>query len=99
MEGTFARRQGSPMRENSAEKARKWIRQGAVAIVRVDRGYVLGAVRDPAGVRTVKMVAGFWSCTCEARGPCSHVKAVQLVTVPTPWAVQPELLSRIGGSS
>lgn len=22
-----------------------------------------------------------WRCTCEARGPCSHLKALQLVTV------------------
>ena len=85
------------MRENSAERARRWIRQAAVAIVRVEEGYVLGAVRDPAGVRTVKLVSGFWSCTCEARGPCSHVRAIQLLVVPRQWA-QPELLSLIGAS-
>lgn len=78
------------MRENSAAKARRLLWEGRVAIVRVSEGYVLGAVRgDSAQIYTVKLVAGYWSCTCEARSACSHVKAVQLVTVPTPWAIQP----------
>jgi hypothetical protein len=88
------------MRENSSAKARRLLWEGRVAIVRVGPDGVLAAVKgDTAGVYTVKLVAGYWSCTCPALGPCSHAKAVQLVTVPTPWAVQPELLGMIEGTS
>jgi uncharacterized Zn finger protein len=69
-----------------------------VAVHTLEPGRVVASVKgDSASIYTVKLVAGYWSCTCPALGPCSHAKAVQLVTAPGAVGLQPELLALIGG--
>jgi uncharacterized Zn finger protein len=87
-------------REDSARKARRLLWEGRVAVHRVEPGRVVASVKgDSAAIYSVQLYAGVWSCSCPARSACSHARAVMLVTVPTPWAVQPELLALIGGQS
>lgn len=77
-------------RETKADKARRLLAEGRLTIVRVDperrvivarckgdsgEEYTLGY--DPRG-------NGRWGCTCPGRAKCSHLLALQLVTVTRP---------------
>ena len=43
---------------------------------------VAAVVRGDTGIYDVRLQGGRWSCPCPARGTCSHMRAVMLVTVP-----------------
>lgn len=72
--------------ENVAQKGRRMVAEGRIEIVRVDvdGGLVVARCRGDSGEI---YDLGFdprrreWRCTCEARGRCSHLAALQLVTV------------------
>jgi hypothetical protein len=67
-------------RENAATKADRLLVSGAVTVKRLDDQGVLASVRGDSGaVRTFMYEAGLWSCDCEARSRCSHLRAVQKV--------------------
>lgn len=69
-------------RENAAAKARRLLAEGRVTVTRVGAHHVGGMVRgDSAAVYRVAFTGGRWWCTCDARGRCSHIQAVQLCTV------------------
>jgi uncharacterized Zn finger protein len=69
-------------RESAATKARRLLAEGRVRITRVEALRVGAVVRgDSAGLYAVAFHRGRWSCTCEARGRCSHIRATQLCTV------------------
>jgi uncharacterized Zn finger protein len=77
------------VRETVAVKARRLLVEGRVRIVAAseDDGHVAAEVRgDTARVYAVSFDAGDggWSCSCAARTGCSHVRALQLVTVVEP---------------
>ena len=70
-------------RENAATKALRLLTEGRLRVTRVrgdlivaecrgDSGQVYHLGHDPRNLQ--------WRCTCEARGRCSHLIALQLVT-------------------
>jgi uncharacterized Zn finger protein len=68
-------------REPIEAKAARLLLEGRVHIVRVSRGDVGAHVQGDTGTRTVTWTRwGDWHCTCPARGRCSHLIAVRLVT-------------------
>lgn len=74
--------------ETTAAKARRYLTEGCLTVIRVD-GDVIDAVLE-GGTGTYELGrewARGWHCTCPARGRCSHVAALKLVTLWTPAAV------------
>lgn len=71
------------MRENATVKAARLAASGRVYCQQVDENTVNAWVRgDSAEVHRVRWDGDRWSCTCPAlTTECSHVRAVQLVTV------------------
>jgi hypothetical protein len=54
-------------RENSRAKAQRLLWEGRVAVHSLEPGRVVASVKgDSASIYTVKLVAGYWSCTCVA---------------------------------
>jgi uncharacterized Zn finger protein len=81
-----ARREGEDVvKENAQDKGRRLLTEGRLLIVSVvehgkihakcrgDSGEVYDLGFDPRG-------NGRWGCTCPAKGKCSHLVALQLVT-------------------
>jgi uncharacterized Zn finger protein len=80
------------MRENAHTKARRLLVEGRIRVISVseDDGHVTAEVRgDSARVYVVSYDNGTWCCDCATFGVCSHIKAVQLVTVCQPRKAQP----------
>lgn len=78
-----------PGRESSADKARRLLTEGRLRVVRVGDserpGVIVAECRGDSGA---SYHLGFddkknqWRCTCaELRGKCSHIQALQLVTI------------------
>jgi hypothetical protein len=68
-------------RENVDTRARRALVEGRVIVNRVEGRYVSATVRsDHGALYAVRHLEGRWDCPCDARGVCSHVRAVQLVT-------------------
>lgn len=82
-------------RENAEAKGRRLLQEGRLHLRRVDpddgsddpRFPIVATCRGDSGDR---YTLGWdqdlleWRCTCEARGRCSHLVALQLVTVKPP---------------
>ncbi len=68
------------MRENAEDKGRRYLVEGHVIVTSVARSTVAASVRGDGVVHQVRhdSTRG-WSCTCPARGRCSHLLAVGLV--------------------
>lgn len=70
-------------RENAETKGRRYLTEGRIEIIWAQ---VLGTVVAKAHGETGTYDCGFdaamgeWRCTCEARGRCAHLVALQLVT-------------------
>jgi uncharacterized Zn finger protein len=82
------------VRESAFVKARRLLVEGRIRILAAsdDAGYVSAEVRgDSARVYIVSHEAsnGGWGCDCPTRGLCSHIRAVQLITVCQPREAQP----------
>ncbi len=71
------------MRENAQDKARRYLAEGRLIVRRVDGPYVLAYVRGDGVLHRVETHAEIGTCTCPARGRCSHLYAVGLVTATT----------------
>jgi uncharacterized Zn finger protein len=69
------------MSENAETKGRRYLTEGRLTILRVDRAGVDAECRGAGAVYRVSYANGTWSCTCAARGTCSHLHALQLVAV------------------
>ncbi len=69
-------------RESARDKATRYLAEGRVILVRVDRRAVVGKVRGEGTIWTTRWEAGAWSCDCpnQARSFCSHVHALRRVT-------------------
>lgn len=75
-------------RETAAAKARRYLATGRLTVIRVDGDVADAVVRgDTAEHRVGHDPARGWHCTCPARGRCSHVAALRLVTVWIPAAI------------
>ena len=70
--------------ETIEEKATRLLTTQKVHIRWSTPEHVCAVVRGDHGVHDVDLHNGRWSCSCEARVDCSHLKAVWLVTVPAP---------------
>jgi uncharacterized Zn finger protein len=69
-------------REDAQTKARRLVSEGRVTIRRIRDDLIAAHVRgDTAEVYAVTLEPDGWSCGCPALGRCSHVRAVQLVTL------------------
>lgn len=71
------------MRENAADKARRYVVEGRLVLSRVEPGRVEGTCRGDGEVYRLGYAHGRWACSCPARGRCAHLLAVGLVTAPT----------------
>lgn len=68
------------MRESVEAKAARLLVAGALSVVEVVPGGRVRAVVDGDHDRYhVVWEAGEWSCSCPARGACSHLEALRLV--------------------
>jgi uncharacterized Zn finger protein len=80
------------VKESAHTKARRLLTEGRLRVLSAseDDGYVAAEVRgDSARVYAVSYDEGCWRCDCATIGACSHIKAVQLVTVCQPRKAQP----------
>ena len=68
------------MRESAAAKARRYLAEGRLIVRRVDGPYVLAFVRGDGVMHRIEAHGEHGTCTCQARGRCSHLLAVGLVT-------------------
>jgi uncharacterized Zn finger protein len=69
-------------RENAVAKARRYLTEGRVVVTAAGDGYARASVRGDGTIHQVSEDARGRLCTCSARGVCSHVLAVGLVTAP-----------------
>jgi uncharacterized Zn finger protein len=67
------------VREAAAGKARRYLAEGRVVMIRVTESTALARVRGDGEVHTVTANPKFSSCTCPAVGRCAHELAVGLV--------------------
>ena len=67
------------VRENAAVKARRYLAEGRVVLVRVTESTALARVRGDGEVHTVTANPKWWSCSCPAMSRCCHELAVGLV--------------------
>jgi uncharacterized Zn finger protein len=70
------------VRENAEAKGARYLREGRLTIERVDEHRVLAICKGTGAVYGVGWDrARGWVCSCPARGRCSHLVALMLVTV------------------
>jgi hypothetical protein len=71
-------------REDAQTKARRLLGEGRLTIRRVNKAEVVGWCRGTDRFHRLGWSAdGGWWCSCEARGSCSHLLALQsVVTIP-----------------
>jgi uncharacterized Zn finger protein len=67
------------VRENAADKGRRYLTEGRVIITVVGDGQVDAIVRGDGIRHAVAWRPDTWTCTCPARGACSHLLAVRSV--------------------
>ena len=71
-------------RENAQAKGRRLLTEGRLRVLRVERsGLIVAECRGDSGEvygLGFAPVAHEWRCTCEAKGRCSHIIALMLVT-------------------
>jgi uncharacterized Zn finger protein len=79
------------VRESAHVKARRLLIEGRLRVLSAseDDGYVEAEVRGDSARVYVVNYDGSWRCDCATIGVCSHIKAVQLVTVCQPRKAQP----------
>lgn len=68
-------------RETTAAKGRRYLSAGALTVTRVDGDIADAVLEGDTGTYELGHdPACGWHCTCPARGRCSHVAALKLVT-------------------
>ena len=68
------------MSETIAEKASRYLIEGRLIVERVDEHAIVARCRGRGAVYRLGYHDDGWHCTCPARGDCSHLLALQLVT-------------------
>jgi hypothetical protein len=69
-------------REDAAAKARRLLAEGRLRVLGADeRSAQAVCCGDSGAAYRVAAEDGRWQCSCEARGRCSHIRALALVVV------------------
>lgn len=68
-------------RENARAKGARYLGEHRLTVLRVDRESVEAECRGGGTVYWLGWKDGRWSCNCPALGLCSHLFALQAVTV------------------
>jgi uncharacterized Zn finger protein len=69
------------MREGVEAKGRRLLTEGRLTVTEVGRAVVHATCRGDSGaVYNLGHNGKGWGCTCPAKGRCSHLVALQLVT-------------------
>lgn len=69
-------------REGAYAKGRRYLTEGRLILTKVDGDDIRSTCRGDSGeVYRQQHYAGRWFCSCPAKTRCSHVVALQLVTV------------------
>lgn len=71
------------MRESAAVKAGRYLLDGRVVVELAQPGSFRATVRGGGQIYVVGFGRGGWTCTCPARGLCSHLAAAHLIAAPT----------------
>jgi len=73
------------MSESAAVKARRYLTEGRLLVLEVAVDRIAALCRGDTGLYSLGYAAGDWVCDCPARSRgCSHLRALQLVTVADP---------------
>lgn len=70
------------MRESAEQKGRRYLTEGRLVVLAVDRRKVEAACRGEGDDYRVRFDPDrqAWRCSCPARGRCAHLVALRLVT-------------------
>ena len=71
-------------RENAREKGRRYVAEGRLVIRELDEGSAVADCRGDGAVYSLGYDAHGWWCSCAAKGRCSHLYALGLVTALEP---------------
>jgi hypothetical protein len=69
------------LRENAERKSRRYLAEGRLTIERVDGAGIRATCRGSGAVYRLGYQNARWFCDCPALGRCSHLLALQAVTV------------------
>jgi uncharacterized Zn finger protein len=84
------------MRETAAVKARRYLAEGRLLVLEVAVDRIAALCRGDTGLYALGYAAGEWACDCPARSRrCSHLQALQLVTVADPRQIRRQHSSEI----
>jgi hypothetical protein len=82
------------MSESAAVKARRYLTEGRLLVIEVAVDRIAALCRGDTGLYSLGYAADDWACDCPARSRrCSHLRALQLVTVANPLHLRRELSS------
>jgi hypothetical protein len=70
------------MRENAEAKGRRYATEARLLIDHVDGRTIRARCRGNGAIYELGYDGERWYCDCKALGRCSHLVALQLVTVP-----------------
>lgn len=68
-------------RESAEVKGRRYLIEGRLVIKHVSEDAIRARCRGGGAVYELGLDRGEWFCSCPALGRCSHLVALQLVTV------------------
>jgi uncharacterized Zn finger protein len=70
------------VRENAHAKAARYLAEARLTVEQVNKDLVRATCRGSGAVYDVGWTSMFgWSCSCPAKGRCSHLLALMAVTV------------------
>ena len=69
------------MREDYRTKGRRYVGEGRLTLKLVTADTIAATCKGNGEVYELGHTAGRWWCSCAARSTCSHLAALQLVTV------------------
>lgn len=82
-------------RETVVEKSHRYVCAGRLVVTSVAGGKIEATCRGSGELYRLGFERGIWFCSCPAHGVCSHVLALQLVTVQPRRPDTPQ--ERLGG--
>jgi hypothetical protein len=74
------------MRENAQAKGLRYLVEHRLTVLRVDKDAVEAECRGDGAMYALGWKDGAWFCACPAKTTCSHLHALQAVTV---WTAAP----------
>jgi uncharacterized Zn finger protein len=70
------------VREDAATKGRRLLTEARLTVEHIDARTIMASCRGDSGaIYHVRYNGAAWACSCPAFGRCSHLIALQLVTV------------------